>query len=336
MPKNPFLPVLRRAKAAGFAQAFVKQAVLPPWWDNAIAAHPTGLEEGVGILAVRLGLVPASLREGEAAEFAVDAEPKFKTRAGVEHGDLEPLRHVATYALRLACAATSPGAPLPTDPQALRRQILSDGELCVSLDALLRTCWSAGIPVLHIGQRVGGKKMDGMAARFGARSGIALCANHTRPARLLFILAHELGHVLLGHLPEDSVLIDGEHVVATSGTDTEEAEADAFAWTLLTGRSDYSFYTHPRWKAPAIVEAATQCGKRDGVSPGVLAANHAYRFPTLWGVVNRALCSLEPDADAIDAVRAAAARSLDLDALPEEAADYLGRLAGLPTTAEAA
>lgn len=334
--KNPFSPVLRRVTAAGFKRAFVERDVLPPWWEDEIAAHPTGLEEGVGILAVRLGLVPASLREGTAAAFAADAEPKFKTRADVETSHLEPLRHVATYALRLACAATPPGEPLAADLAVLRRQILSGGEPCVSLGALLRTCWEGGIPVLHLGQSVGGKKMDGMAARFGDRAGIALCANHKSPARLLFILAHELGHVLLGHLPEDSVLIDGADVVSTQDADTEEAEADAFAWTLLAGRADYGFYTHPKWNAPTIAQAAEGCGQRDGISPGVLAANHGYRYPERWGAAGKAIKILEPDADALEAVRAAAADGLDLSALPEESADYLARLAGLPTPAEAA
>ena len=336
MPKNPFSAVLRRVAAAGFKPKFVKGDVLPPWWDDEIAAHPTGLEEGVGLLSVRLGLVPASLRDGVRAEFAADAEPKFKTRQGVEPSDLEPLRHVATYALRLACAAAPPARPFPSsDPAALRRHLLAGGEPCVTLDGLLRLCWSAGVPVLHVGGPVGGKKMDGLAARFGDRYGIALCANHRPPARLLFILAHELGHVLLGHLPDDGVLIDGDGTVAATDTDAEEAEANAFAWTLLTGRADYSFYTHPRWRAADVVKVATLCGERDAVSPGVLAANHGHKYPGVWGAANRALKDLEPDGDGPQAVRDVAAASLDWTALPDEAADYLGRLLGLDETAEA-
>ena len=339
MPSSPFPSVIRRLTAAGFKRAFVRGEVLPDWWDDEIARHPTGLEEGIGILAARLGVVPASLRTGERAEFVPSVGMKFKTRAGLTAADAEPLARVATHALRLACAATPRGEWFASvDPLHLRQRILSTGVPYVSLGSLLDVCWASGVPVLHLSNaqgkdQKGGKTMDGVAARFGDRSGIALCRNHAAPSRQLFILAHEIGHLALGHIPENGFLLD---MKAAEDTDDEERQANDFAWALLTGRRDYVFYTSPRWKAAQIAEAARYYGARDGVSPGVLACHHSYSHPQYSGAAFKAVADLEPGADAVGQIRSAAADALDLGQLPDESADYLARLARLPIGERAA
>ena len=323
---SPLASVVRRLTAAGYDRAFVK-SVLPDWWEDEIAEHPTGLEEAVGRFSTALGVLPASLRTGERATFATDVEPRFKLRKGVQSDDLQPLRMTATQALRLACIAT-PTGPFPAaDPVALRQHILAAGHTCVTLAALLDVCWGAGIPVLHIGQKVGPKKMDGMTARFGDRYGIVLCANLKHPSRLAFVLAHELGHVLLGHLPHDGVLVDTEGVGTDS--DGEEVQANDFAWTLLTGSPEFKAGIFPRAKAEQITREARSKGDAARVAPGAVAASHGYAYPKLWGAVTAALNVLEPGQDGIDQVRHAAEQHLDVDRMSDDTAEYLARLVGL-------
>lgn len=323
---SPLTSIVRRLTAAGYDRAFVR-SVLPDWWEDEIAAHPTGLEEAVGRFSAALGVVPASLRAGERAAFAADVEPRFKLRKGVQENDLQPLRMTATQALRLACIAT-PAGPLPAaDPAALRQHVLAAGHACVTLGALLDLCWDASIPVLHLGQKVGPKKMDGMTARFGDRYGIVLCANLKHPSRLAFVLAHELGHVLLGHLPHDGVLVDTEGV--GSDSDSEEAQANDFAWTLLTGSPDFKAGIFPKAKADQVVRDARSKGEAACVAPGVVASSHGYAYPKLWGAVTAALNLLESELDGVEQVRHAAEQHLDLDRLSDDAADYLARIVGL-------
>jgi len=64
-------------------------------------------------------------------------------------------------------------------------------------------------------------------------------------AGLLFILAHELGHLALCHIPDDGLLLD-EHVDEAS-QDDEEKQANAFALELLTGRASCRITPAGRW-----------------------------------------------------------------------------------------
>ncbi len=56
------------------------------------------------------------------------------------------------------------------------------------------------------------------------------------PSYLAFYLAHELGHVSLGHLSANPVVVDfGDHNLLSPGEDAEEIAADRFALEVLDG-----------------------------------------------------------------------------------------------------
>ena len=82
----------------------------------------------------------------------------------------------------------------------------------VDLASLLSTCWSIGIPVGHL--RVfpldGHKGMHATAVRAKGSHAILLGRDAHYPAPVAFDLAHELGHIMLGHLANHSVLIDDD------------------------------------------------------------------------------------------------------------------------------
>ena len=333
MPVAPFTRVLRRVKGAGFQLPFIRQA-LPRWWDDAAAEHPSGLEEGIGYLASRLGLAPASLRDGERAEFVTTIEPRFKARTDVAREVLLPAEHVAIHALRLAARATPQADPVPRlHALELRRVLLEGGRPWVTFDRLLDWCWANGIPVLHLGAKVGKKKMDALAARFsrlafadGDRYGIVLCCNYKAPSRLLFHLAHEVAHVLLGHLPKDGVIID--EAVESRLDDQQEREADDYAWTLLSGAEDFEPYGNSRWNGLQLASAADEQSQRLRIAPGTLALAYGYEH-SHWGAAHAALARLEAGQDAPQMMRNVLARRLDWSALAADDADYLRTLTGL-------
>lgn len=104
---------------------------------------------------------------------------------------------------------------------------------------------------------------------------IVRCRRSRHTAWLLFILAHELGHLVLGHVPEDGALLD-EHIDKDS-TDSEEEQANAFAVELLTGASGRRFVATGRWpNARALVESARAIGQRQMIDPGHVVLNYAH------------------------------------------------------------
>ncbi len=166
---------------------------------------------------------------------------------------------MATRAAQIASVAVT-GAPqsLP-DATQIRREILGSGEPWVSLANLIDYGWSRGIPVIHMSGCPRAKQPDGLCAKVKGRPVIELCRKATLSAWLLFILAHELGHIALGHIADDGVLIDEsmQHNVV----DQEETEANEFAIELLTGHAKSRFHASGSWpNAHQLADTAMQTG----------------------------------------------------------------------------
>ena len=123
---------------------------------------------------------------------------------------------------------------------------------------------------------------------------IVLCKRDRHTAWLLFILAHELGHIALSHIKDNEVLLDED--VKDLG-DQEEEEANAFAIELLAGDADRRYsYTGDTWLgAQQLAQLAAEVGARDCVDPGHIVLNYAHTMNGYWGVANAALDILEPD-----------------------------------------
>jgi Zn-dependent peptidase ImmA (M78 family) len=80
--------------------------------------------------------------------------------------------------------------------------------------------------------------MSAMTVEVGTRSAILLGKDSLYPAHVAFYLAHEVGHIALGHIQPGSMVIDLDRTdLADPAVDAEEAAADAFALELLTGLS---------------------------------------------------------------------------------------------------
>src|SRR5215510_9769204 len=91
----------------------------------------------------------------------------------------------------------------------IRQCILRAEAPWVNLASLVDYCWSVGLPVIHISAfPPKAKKMDRLAYARNGRSAIVLCKNTHQSAYLSFILAHEIGHIIRGHINSDGVLID--------------------------------------------------------------------------------------------------------------------------------
>jgi Zn-dependent peptidase ImmA (M78 family) len=246
---------------------------------------------------------------------------KFKLTKSATAEELRWAQSIALRAAQIAgYAMTRPVTPLEAAAR-IRQNILQQGAPWVSLETLLDHCWSVGIPVLHVAQFPrGARKMDGLAAIVNGRPVVALCRNSKYSAWLLFILAHELGHIARGHLQVNGVLLD-EKVEATD-RDHEEQEANQYAIELLTGDSNIRFTAQSWLAADRLAPAARSVGQSTKVDPGVVTLNYAWGAK-FYPVAMKALAAIEPAADAPGVVRAKMQQHLDWERLPEDSREFL-------------
>ena len=113
-------------------------------------------------------------------------------------------------------------------------------------------------------------------------------------AWLLFILAHELGHIACGHV-KDGVLVD-EGIADKEIQDTEETEANDFAVKLLFGKQpDYQWMQ--KLNTIELVRISRKYAKDVMVDPGVVVLNYAWNTKD-WANAVGALKIIEPSANA--------------------------------------
>ena len=77
--------------------------------------------------------------------------------------------------------------------------------------SLLSWCWhhdSIVVPLTRLPKSVA--KMDGLVANIDGRPVIVISKKQKQPAWLAFILAHELGHIQLGHTQNVTAVMDDD------------------------------------------------------------------------------------------------------------------------------
>ncbi|HEX5270463.1 MAG TPA: ImmA/IrrE family metallo-endopeptidase [Gemmataceae bacterium] len=317
-----------RLRTVGFSRHYLTRVALPSWWDDALADNPAGYAQLLMILSRHLGLDLRSLQDDAAQPRLKDfGLCKYKKRAGTSDDDLLLSRVIATRAAQLAAAAVArPYTPLPSAAD-LRLSILEYAPW-VGFEHLLDYCWGAGIPVLHVNLfPTGAKRPEGFTLRVAGRPVVVLCRDEKQPSWQLFILAHELGHVACGHIPENGAILDEK--VQENEPDAEEKEADRYALELLTGRPTTCINASGRWpNAGELARMAAEFGKRNAVNPGHVVLNYAHSMKGLnfYPVARAALNLLDPEADAVAAVRDRLAENLDWERLPEDSSEFLMRM----------
>jgi Zn-dependent peptidase ImmA (M78 family) len=322
-----------RLEQAGLDRKFIRETLLPDWWDDAIAEHPTGYAEARLRIARALGLSLRQLdSEDPLREMLSETRLRCKTRRDTELDSIRWTIALAKRAAELAARATpKPYEPLPETASQIRDAILQEHQW-VSLDNLSVYCWQHGIPVIPLKSKPRrSKRVDGVIVRVGERPVIVLACGYRYSARLLFIVAHELGHWVCGHLSDQPIF--AEESIAREAENHEEAEANWFAVELLTGKPDSAYWTPRFLTASQLAEGARKAGARDRVDPGVVALNYAWNQGT-WEVGMGALKILEPEPKGM-LLQQRMLESLEWSRLHEEDAQLLLRLTGgLPSVGQ--
>lgn len=323
-----------RLSEVGFPEKFVREKALPDWWDEEFETKPAAVVEAAAYVSRRLNLDIISLLKSEVAPtFRESCKTKFKRKQGTSDQQIL-IAHcmAARVAEMLAYACVTELQPLPNSAKCVRDEILKERQY-VNLEGLLEFCWSYGIPVVHFNgfpRSQGVCKFDGMAAFFYKRPVIVISLTHHSPARLLFILAHELGHIIKGHV-NNNAIVDEE--IDPDSTDTDEIEASEFAVELLLGKPDIGYYTPRYFKGEELAAYAQDISRRDSVDPGVVLLNYAWIKANrtaiqkdksiIWATASKALKIIEGNVDAPKLINSYARKHLDLDKLDGDSQDYL-------------
>jgi len=155
------------------------------------------------------------------------------------------------------------------------------------------------------------------------------------PPAISFYVAHELAHVVLGHLGTEDIIVDLDEADdpidrRSDDGDQEEAAADRFALELLTGSPEPEVVASgAKANATRLAAAAREAATRDQIEPGVIA--ELYGFATGdWKVAVGALKAIYNEPKPVwKEINALALSELDLDLLPRDSADYLAAVMGV-------
>jgi Zn-dependent peptidase ImmA (M78 family) len=307
------------------------RAAWPTWWSDDAAGSPSAFNDLKFSLSRKLGIAPTSMFDEGDAVFVWHGNAKFKGLDVQTEAERQAFIGYATAVSKLimSCSNFPSTKELErTAPDEIRLQILKLAPF-VGLPQLLGLAYSMGVPVLYL--RVfplEAKGMTAMSVKTDDQYLILIGREVRYSAWLSFYVAHELAHIMMGHLRDSGALVDAE--LQGESTDEEEVQADRFALTLLTGRSEPRFeINRPARTATELAHAVLNVVKETRISPGTLAL--CYGFATKdWEQANGALKSLYGGGQTLwRDVNEAAVQYFDFSRLTEDNQVFLSKLLGL-------
>lgn len=331
LPSQNPINLLRREFAAVGLKAKEAFHVLPEGWEETIT-HPSGVYEVRGFAAKHFGLEigPNGRLRRRLMPYAC-----FKTRTGTNITEIASARALATAVARLIASVTAiPWSGALPSVSDLRTTALADKAApWVGLDDLLGACWSHGVPVVYMPSLpVTKPKMVGMVTFCGGHPVILITKKAAGPAWVLFILAHEMGHLAEGHLAlcEGGTIVDEQISEDDAGDDTQELAANAYALKLLTGGEKEKIRLTRLMSAESLANHALSFGRKHGIDPGHVILNAVNNSPingkAPWALGNAALKHIGEDVSTADMCRAALRQNIDVDALSNDSFEFLERI----------
>lgn len=328
MPTSPE-KLKKRIKALGFSDAAIS-AAWPSWWSAEAEQSVSARAELSFSLARKLGLDPRSLLEGDKPRFFWQGAAKFK---GLRAETAEEQRAIGSYGVslgRVLVGAVDEGPPVAALEALSLRQLILKSQPYIRLVDLLGLCWAIGIPVIHL--RVfplSAKRMCAMAVRVGDRFAVLLGKDAQYPASIAYYLAHELGHIVLGHLLQDAAVVDLADPLEEQQEDPDEVAADRFAMTLLTGQPDFKVATEAKeYSASALAHTVLRTAERLRIEPGTLAlcfGHSSGNWPTVFAAMRKIYDGPKPVWQEVNKL---AAKQLQWDAISSDMSLFLAAVMG--------
>lgn len=315
----------------GIPKKYVKEKGLPSWWNNELDNKPVAVLECSGYIADRFGLDLKSLISEKDIKFRSIAETKFKQRGNnpkseIAHG----LAH--RFAEMIADGCEIDFTPLPNNNVGEIRQEILEIHQTINLTSLIDYCWRKGIAIAYFNTFPKNQtKFDGMIQWHNKRPVIVISVNYKESARLAFVLAHELGHLVLKHITQDC-LFDDKIEYNTDGR--EEKEANQFAVELLLGDLDNCLENKKFKNAKKLIEETEAITvKRKDLDKSSVILNYGWHnkkyFPLAIKALNELKTTSNDNISAPEYINKCLADKLDWDRFDDDNYEYLEQVLGV-------
>ncbi|MEO0074820.1 MAG: ImmA/IrrE family metallo-endopeptidase [candidate division WOR-3 bacterium] len=345
MPNNQSLRLLQQKlkEKLGITPQFLKEKILPDWWNNNLYKNPAGYSQALAYITRYTGIPYDNLLEPEydlVARIPGDqVTVRFKKNSNLTDAELNHARFLVENVARVTnLIFKKPYQNTRFQAKDIRQAILGTGEKWVSFSALLNWCWQNNIPVIPATVFPRGvRKMTASVIYRDAKPVIVLSKDTKSSASQLFYLAHELGHLFLGHVHDGQSLIDEKVELAdvqisqqVGDRNAEEIEADRFAVELLTGNAkngnaEKEFLSDRNLTVQELVDQAYKLAPKMKIDPGVIAMNYAYH-KDFFLISSAALKIIEQNTDAIEIMRSCLQRNIPDEGVIEEDVGFILRL----------
>ncbi|MEM1168964.1 MAG: ImmA/IrrE family metallo-endopeptidase [Cyanobacteria bacterium P01_H01_bin.35] len=311
----------------GLNRKYVRENGLPSWWNDRLNSKPFAVLEGAGYIADRLNLDLKSLFDQEEVRFNPLPHTNFKQCSSKNKERPHVAQALASRIADLIASATELNfTTLPKDVKEIREEILTNA-LTINLTSLLEYCWSKGIIIAYFNHFPTKTKKFAALIQWQSSSPVIIISSKSKhSARLAFNLAHELGHLALGHLKE-GVLVDED--IQSKCNDEEENQANKFATELLLDNYDNCLkYKRIHNHTQLIQQAEEKARENPTLEPDSIILNYGWHNGN-WGFVNTALKKLDLEANGQQIVNEYLADRLDWDIFNDESYEYLEKVLGV-------
>ena len=274
--KNTFKTIMHRLSLAGFRDEFVRQALLPDWWDESCEEDPELVPDLEIRVARFMGFPLSSVGDPNAIlSSPIYQGAQLRRVRDIDHDRLAPAIHSA---IQIAGAVVRSlrepkSSPMIPPPDGFDwREMIEHGGATITLDDVLSDLWLRGIPVVPL-ELLPTPSFQAIVCVAEERPVILLSYKHDEPGRVAFLIVHEVGHIALGDCDPDHPVLDGEEGIIDN-TDIEK-RADQYARDVLVGDNLVPPLNHGEFKEMAKESARLE--QETGVDAGIIISTWASR-----------------------------------------------------------
>jgi len=316
-------------KSKGIDKKFVREVLLPSWWDESILSSKAGLLQTLSLISKNLGTDLSDLVSNKKnIQLSSNFNIKFKQNKSYKNltTDFFP-QALSSRLYNLVNKTYKKEFNLNLSSVQELREVFLTGYNEINLFNILEYLWNVGIPVIFISEYPKNiNKLDGMVFKFDNRPIILISSKRKHDAWLIFILAHELGHIFLNHLSDTENIIFDQNLEITDNN--EEAEANDFAINFLIEGRDNIPDLYNIDNTYKLINRLRPISQKLKIDSGVLSLIYAYSNNNFLSA-SKVLNSMYPEANASKKVVEIMKRMLTLDNLSEEDLDYFEKITGI-------
>ena len=330
MAKHSFNTLMQRLSRAGFKQPFVTKALMPDWWEESCAQDPDLLPE-IEVRIARFLNTPLSVVRNVdvALKPPSHGDAQLRRVRDINRDRLGPAIHTAMQVgkavIRNLRHSQSVELP-PTDVLEWRRLLQADESGPVQLGSILNDLWVRGIPVVPLDE-LPAPSFQGLACIVDEHPVIVLGHRYDEPGRVVFLVAHEAGHIAVGDCSPGMPVVDEDEAVQDNSA--MERAADRFATRLLVGNEAIAISEEEAMDAKGLAQQAADLENRIGADASSVI--YAWAARTLdYATATMAVKALYRSSGARRQVRRLFDEYVDLDSAGESDRDLLRCVYGEP------